>query len=107
MVLHGCEDGNDHVMPVALKGEPEHDQTDAAEDGGGVDNDQACLGVQSALMSIHIKGAHCIVEVMPRQPANDDTDDAEEVEVTCHGSVSREFARQGMYHIPMPRVEKP
>ena len=43
--LHGCENGNDHVMPVALKGEPQHDQTDAAEDSSGIDDDQACFGV--------------------------------------------------------------
>jgi hypothetical protein len=61
--------------------------------------------VQSALVSIHVKGTYCVVEVMSHQPADDDADNAEEVEVAyqsqyCEQSVCERY-------IPMPRVEKP
>lgn len=70
-------------MPVAVEREAEDDETDAAEDSGWIDDDETRFGVQTALVASCVEGADCVVEVVPDEPADDDADDAEEVEVSC------------------------
>lgn len=80
--LRRCEHCNHHIMPVLFKGETENYQTHAEDKGSWICDDQTGLRIQTARMSVHVVSAHGIVEEVASEPANQDTDDAEEVEVS-------------------------
>ena len=69
-------------MPLALQREAEHEEAEAEDGGRGVGDDQAGFWVEAAGVAAEVEAADGVVEVVAREPAEEDADEAEEVEVT-------------------------
>lgn len=69
-------------MPVPLEGEAEDNEADAADQSCWVCDYESGFRVQAAGVAFDIEAAHGVVEEVAGEPADEDTDDAEEVEVT-------------------------
>lgn len=80
--LHSCKDSNGHVVPLVLKSESEENETNTENKCGGVENNKACFWVETAVVMFGVIAADGVVEEVTGEPANNDTNNPEEIKVT-------------------------
>ena len=66
---------------MVLEREAEDDQAHTENEGGWICNNQAGFGVETTCMAPHVEVADRVVEEMAGEPSQQDSNDAEKVEV--------------------------
>lgn len=82
-------------MPVFLESKAEDNETDAADQGCWVCDYESGFGVQAAGVSFDVEAAYGVVQEVAGEPADEDADDAEEVEVAYAESIGCFFSFGG------------
>lgn len=79
--LRGREDGNHHVVPLALEREAQDDEAQAEDERGRVRDDQPGFRVETAGMTPRVEAADHVVQEVPGQPSQQHSNHPEKIEV--------------------------